>query len=463
MHGVFIKNGLTDWQILQQEKGKASLLLEGSYLVPKAAIKVGTKSATPMVRVLNEDDNTQLIPWTKADFQPGDSIYEGTWKISLELVAGGLYRIETGLDTVSTQPNLRWIFRGDMRLHIGVGDLFLIAGQSNSAGYGKDMAYDPTSNLVHLYRNRGTWDLACHPLNESTDADCANSEMGVCGTSPYLSFGRNYEKLSHYPVGLIASAMGGQPMKRWDSRLKGDLLVNMLNRVKECGGKIAGILWYQGCSDTSPEHAPHYYERFKHMVEEIRAALGYEVSFFTFQLNRQINGENDACWGMVREAQREAANKIPGVYILPTLNCTLSDGIHNSSSSNVLLGERLAKLCGHVRLGLLPYKAPDLCDTNYSDQIVKLSFRNVQRSFLLNCPKGEWGFTVEDLNGEIKVEDVFLKEEEPNAIHLKLSKVPAGPIHISFGWEANPTMIPPMDEITYLPLLSCYKYRLECN
>lgn len=39
--------------------------------------------------------------------------------------------------------------------HIGVGDLYVIAGQSNAAGYGKDSIYNPSEIEVHLLRNRG--------------------------------------------------------------------------------------------------------------------------------------------------------------------------------------------------------------------------------------------------------------------------------------------------------------------
>lgn len=52
----------------------------------------------------------------------------------------------------------------------------------------------------------------------------------------------------------------------------------------------------------------------------VRKELGYQVPFFTMQLNRQINGMNDDCWGMVRDAQARAAREIPGVSVLTTSN-----------------------------------------------------------------------------------------------------------------------------------------------
>ena len=185
MHGVFITDGVTDWQIVQHTNGYANLSFSGTWQVPKAAVEIGVKSAVPLIRVVHQDDNSQIIPWTEANISHGDNPCHGTWNAEIQVPAGGLYRIETGLYTKSINPDLRWTFRGDVRVHIGVGDIFVIAGQSNSSGYGRDWAFDPPMPGVHLYRNRKKWDLACHPINESTfAADEVNAELGVSGVSP---------------------------------------------------------------------------------------------------------------------------------------------------------------------------------------------------------------------------------------------------------------------------------------
>lgn len=62
MHGVFIEKGLSDWQIVQHHDKKANVTLSGNWIVPKAAIKQGVEDAKPMIRVLSEEDNSQIIP-----------------------------------------------------------------------------------------------------------------------------------------------------------------------------------------------------------------------------------------------------------------------------------------------------------------------------------------------------------------------------------------------------------------
>lgn len=244
-YGVSIRKGPSDWQICQTDGRGAELHLEGTWgydsPVPHAAV---------MVRVVRESDNMPVVNWQRAYMVGTHDDRQGSWELDLFVPQGGLYRLETGLDAGWDRKAV-WLTRGDLRLHIGVGNLFVIAGQSNAAGYGRDPAWDPPALEVHSLRNNGRWDLAVHPLNESTDAaDRPNAEGGVGGTSPYLAFGRRYAAESCLPVGLIPTAMGSTEISQWLPDVPGGLHKNMMYRIGAAGGRVAGILWYQGCSDT---------------------------------------------------------------------------------------------------------------------------------------------------------------------------------------------------------------------
>ena len=462
MHGVFIEKGLSDWQIIQHKNKIGTVTLSGTWIVPKAAVKQGIEDARPMIRVLREDDNSQVLPWSYTESQKNEDLITGTWQAVLEIPAGGLYRIETGLETKGTAPGILWMFRGDDRLHIGVGDLFLIGGQSNSAGYGKDSAFDPPEIGVHLFRNRHRWDLATHPMNESSDgADAKNAEMGVSGNSPYLSFGKNFRKFSHYPVGFIASAMGGMPMKRWNPE-NGGLYKNMLAQVEACGGQIAGVLWYQGCSDTDEKNAPEYQGKYYQMINSFREELGYPVPFFTFQLNRQINGTNDPGWGLVREAQRMASHDLDQVYVLPTLDCSLSDAIHNDAHACMRLGERMAKLCGNILYDGPEFFAPEIVEGTLTGCTARLVFSNMKLGFAAASDlPSDCGFTFTDNDGELPYKKVLFSREEKNTLSFHFDREPKEDVKVSYGWQANPTFLPLRDEVTFLPLLSFYEYPIN--
>lgn len=475
MHGITLKSAPADWEILQQKDGRARVYLAGDFRVHPAAIAVGVELVTPVVRVMREDDNMTVIPWTRADHFTYNENFEGSFETEIEIPAGGPYRIDTSLETKSTTPDLIWLYRGDCVIHLGVGNLFIIAGQSNSSGYSRDFCVDPLSMDVHLYRNRSKWDLASHPMNESTFAgSLANEEMGVPGVSPYLSFGRLYAKMTGMPVGLIQTSLGGSAMARWNPE-DGDLYLNMMDKVHETGGKYSGILWYQGCSDTYPEVAADYLKNFRNYVEAVRKELGYEIPVFTMQLNRQINGIHDECWGMVREAQRRAAKEIPGVYMLTTSNLSLCDGIHNTAQANVALGEKLAKQCAEILNGQEEYQPPELVKVEKTDKEMqkdrqlagsgiwlKLTFEHVKCSFLVYSALGkDSGFTLTDSKGEIEILHIRGNRDNRNHLYLELAREVEGEAELSFAWQADPVKQPPIDEVTYMPIVSFYKMPLK--
>ena len=64
MHGITLLSAPADWEIVQQENGYATITLKGSFRVHPAAIEVGVKSVTPIARVMSEQDNSAVSPWT---------------------------------------------------------------------------------------------------------------------------------------------------------------------------------------------------------------------------------------------------------------------------------------------------------------------------------------------------------------------------------------------------------------
>lgn len=473
MTGVILTSAPDDWAIIQKTGDFGTITLKGHYSVPEAALNVGVKYAVPVVRIMQEENNYPVIPWTPADFLLEDKErFTGTFEITLSLPKGGLYRIETGVDSASTDGTYTWMFRGDVRFHIGVGNLFLVAGQSNAAGFGQDWGGDPPALGVHVLRNNNRWALAAHPLNESTDADDdnANTELRVSGTSPWIAFGRHFQQISGCPVGLIVCAKGGSPIDLWDKNGTGSLYWNMMRKVKNLTSDSgiaapAGILWYQGCADTPSGNFEVYEEKYHTLISNVRADLGYEIPFFTFQLNREINSPYEEGWAVIREIQRRTALSMPNVYVLPTLNCSLSDNVHNSSVSNTLLGERMAKLCGHVLCSAPAFLAPDIhsAELIQADQILLRFLGVVKNLFLYSQNPAECGFYIEDSLGEVPPYSIIPAPGIPNGLLLTLDRKIRGKAFVSFCHKPVPSFIPPVDGVTYLPVLSFYQFSVETH
>jgi hypothetical protein len=462
--GVTITQGPADWAILQQENGYATLTLEGTWSVGADVVTV-----TPRVflRVVAEEDGRDVVPWMPCTMHETRPEWTG---VLARVPAGGLYRVESCLQ-YAPDVAIEWALRGDMIHHLGVGDLWVIAGQSNAAGYGRGTVYDPPEAGIHLYRNNGRWDMAAHPFNESTGtAHVENRETANPGHSPYLAFARTIRREMGFPIGLLPTALGGSPLSAWHPEQDGTLSRVMLQVIGSLGGRVRGILWYQGESDATPADCATYLARFRRMVELWRAALGdAALPVLTVQLNRYTEGpateDDNRAWGTLREAQRQAARTVPGVYVVPSLDCPLSDAIHTSPAGNMMLGERLARVALAAVYGrAVKHRAPNMAgaavgeDTAEGQPTLLLRFEDVEGS-LLAIGLQEAPFRVGDAQGEVGV--LRWQIEQRAAIRLVLARRPTGQVRVHGASEVNPAFLLPMDTATYLPMLAFYDVAVD--
>ena len=455
--GCQINCGPQDWQILQHKEGIASVTLSGNYI---PSIEISDRQAV-FVRVVCEASSEPLLPWLPATMLEGER-----WEISFELPVGGLYRIETSLKPDSF--GIEYAFRGDAIHHLGVGEVFVITGQSNSAGYGKDPIYDPPEIGVHVLRNKGKWDLASHPLNDSTGTiHPVNMETINPGHSPYLSFARYLKRELNRPIGLIQASLGGSCLSQWNPAESGELYTNLLEITTGCGGDLAGVLWYQGCSDTSDDLSITYGKRFANFVNSLREDLNDPcLAFFTVQLNRFVAdqepwGMSDDNWSRVREAQRKAGRELKGVFVIPAIDIPLSDNIHNSSYGNVMLGERLAKSALKHLFGRdIQADAPDINEAVLTgDKEVRLSFENVSsRLYAFDLKADDLPISIYDEEGKIEIVRYSIRD---SMIDLELSRelIGEGVVHNQHG--TNPKSLSIIDAVSHLPALAFYGFKIS--
>lgn len=451
LYGAVIEQGPQDWQILQQKDGKTDIHLAGQWYLDET-----TGQECVFARVVDENSSATVIGWTQ-----GEVLEDRRWTLTLKDVpAGGLYRIDTCLRHEGDM--LEWAIRGDSIHHVGVGDLYVVAGQSNAAGFGRDPIYDPPELGVHLLKNKGRWDLASHPINDSTDTlHPVNRDRANSAHSPYIQFAKQLKRQLGYPVGLIQASRGGSALASWNPDEGGELYDNMVGKIKQCGGSIKGILWYQGCTDAGNGRHADYGQRFAIIVERLRSDLSDPaLPFLTVQLNRYVadfEEDRDAGWGTVREAQRTAARSIGQVFVAPALDLGLGDSIHNRASSNMALGERLARLALHHLYGIRSYcDAPDIVEAAVvGDRAIALTFAPVfgaLGTYLL--PADELPFTVKDMEDEIRI--AKYKVEQRRLI-LELERPIRGQATVSCAAERNPKGLMPYDSGSMLPLLSFYE------
>lgn len=439
---------VSNYQILQRnEQGFAIAYMEGK--LPKG-MKEGDKI---FVCAYREESNFLICPWEEA------TVEQDTWKGQMQLPEGGLYRLEACWQVDGMRCD--WADRISCVRHVGVGDLYMITGQSNMAGYGRDTAYDPPCLGVHLYGNNGKWDIAAHPLNDSVDTIYPENEETMTGTSPVLSFARCLKQELGIPIGLVQASMGSSPLSMWHPEEDGRLYRGMLRRL-DVVGRVKGILWYQGCAESMDEKAFTYLERFSRMVELWREQLG-DVPFLTVQLNRRavnVEGSGARAWGILKEAQRQAARVLPRVYVVPSHDVPQSDGCHNSSTGNVIIGERLARTALTAIYGRAGQLAPDVDRVEYVDAThVKVIFNHsFEMSCTESCGDGKVeDFEVEDAGG---MAGVRFAQGSPGQFLLTLDREITLPAKFHALWRRKLSSRIPHD-VFGMPMLGCYGVEIE--
>ena len=439
---------LMDFAIIQRDSdGYGRAVFSGQ--LPKE----GPDNRVICARAVREEDNLALSNWLECEINPDKE----EWSISLTLPEGGLYRLEA-IQTEKNSSNPEWSSRIKTLYHIGVGDVWLATGQSNMTGYGRDSAYDPPMLGVHALGNDGKWCIASQPLADAVNGIYEFPENAT-GTSPALSFARTLSTRLNLPIGIIHTAVGGTPLSFWSPEEDGAGWKNTLRRF-ELVDKVKGIIWYQGCSDCSAELAPTYLARFQKAVSCWRRDLADgSLPVLTVQLNRweaENKHDFDRFWGILRDAQRQAALNIDNVYMVPALDLPCSDGIHNTSGANVIIGGRLANTalqCVYGKSGqtaALILRAERVDDTH-----LRLLLTEGHRVAPMDGFAD--GMNVEDENGMAECTAAAAGEDSL----LVTVERPIGKNAVfHYAWRAKPPAFLPRDTHG-MPLPACYGVKIE--
>ncbi|MBI4552893.1 MAG: hypothetical protein HY710_11570 [Candidatus Latescibacteria bacterium] len=449
--GVRVDGGTAPFQVVQQDtSGMGRMAFRGRW-------RHAENRGAVQLRLVREADGAVVSPatnWQAAREQDGTA-----WAHTFDRVpAGGLYRLETRL---MLDPNgAEWSPHGNTVHHLGVGDLWIIAGQSNAAGYGRGPTFDPPELGVHILKNDETWDIAAHPLNDTTRSSHPNLEQANPSHSPYLRFAKDLHAALGYPIALVQTALGGSPLSAWNPEENPDapLYKNLMHCVTLAGGRVRGMVWYQGESDCGPQLAPTYEHRFEQFIRRLRRDLDAPtLPVIVAQLNRytgQQDLDGERGWSIIREAQRRAV-ALGHVAVVPTLDLPISDLIHTSSDGNLLLGLRKARAALAVAYGRpVDWQAPEVTTGQLMDggNAIELSFTGVSNRLAFLGP-GEKDFVVEDAAGFVPIKAASCPGRDRVRLELAHPAVRPVSVHGAFGAFPPATL---RDAETNEPMLGFY-------
>lgn len=251
-----------------------------------------------------------------------------------------------------------------------VGDVWLLGGQSNMQGCGWRTGRGiPADPLVRAFGMNDRWTVARDPIHNMWECvdqvhidlsgGCRPPKPGVdWGVCPGPAFGSEMRRITGVPQGLVACAHGGTSMAQWDPGLRKEggksLYGALVRRLGKNGGRVAGMIWYQGCSDANADAARVYTERMKKLVSALRRDCNdANLPVVIVQISRVVGWGPDATapWNSIQDQQRKLSLAVRNMATVPAVDLALDDPIHISGDSQYVLGRRLAGAMQVLRRG----------------------------------------------------------------------------------------------------------------
>ncbi len=233
----------------------------------------------------------------------GTPVKGGAFGATVEVAAGGWYRFE-----VRAVVGGKAVAAARVE-HLGVGEVFVIAGQSNSANHGAEKQTTKTGRVAAFDGDR--WQPANDP------------QPGASGTGGSFlpPFGDAIAEKFGVPVGLVACGVGATSVREWlpkgatfpnpptlegnvrklaDGRWesKGDLYAAFCSRMKALGPNgFRAVLWHQGESDANQTDATRtlpgqlYREYVEKLIRDSRKEIGWDAPWFVAQVSYHVPGD----------------------------------------------------------------------------------------------------------------------------------------------------------------------------
>ena len=191
---------------------------------------------------------------------------KGQFKGSVTLKAGGWYQLQ--LRAVATGK----VVAVAAVQKVGVGEVFITAGQSNSGNSGLPPQRAKDDRVVYR-RNDTTYVPARDPIPGSINP------VGH-GGNPWPRLGDLLARSCQVPICFRGATLAHTPVAAW--KPGGRLCKNLIQQVKSFGPRgVRAVLWHQGEYDVGARTtSKQYRDRLGATIQAVRKAAGYDLDWF---------------------------------------------------------------------------------------------------------------------------------------------------------------------------------------
>jgi serine/threonine protein kinase len=201
--------------------------------------------------------------WQPLSLNPKDHSFNQT----LSTQAGGWYKLE-----IKAQKGDKVVAQATVA-HVGVGEVFVGAGQSNSTNCGQ-FKLKQESGMVSTFDGH-SWRLADDPQPGVHD--------GSTGGSYWPAFGDALYARLKVPIGVASTGHGGTSVNAW--KPGGELYRWMMGRIGELGPHgFRALLWHQGESDTNMS-ADEYFNKMAALIRASHKDAHWDFPWFVAQVS----------------------------------------------------------------------------------------------------------------------------------------------------------------------------------
>ena len=287
--------GNPDWTFSQNS---------GEYELKTLTVMV-RQGATPIDLMVNLEspDSHQVVQ--RNEYSMGTFPVHGSTEYDLDLIEGRFTSLDNGTpsDWVSVAVPISSSFYGTLdvptgwhRLEfrlisqgqqidiltvepVGVGEVFIVAGQSNSANSGNVSLY-PTDSRVSTWSSDG-WRFGHDPQPSATGN----------GGSPWPALGDLLANRYDVPIGFLSVGYGGTKVDRWvpDANDLFPRITAAIDAVQPSGARA--ILWHQGESNAGGTTTEDYAQMLGEVVLGSRAHAGYDIAWVVARVGFVPNGD----------------------------------------------------------------------------------------------------------------------------------------------------------------------------
>lgn len=352
------------------------------------------------------------------ELKKNDEVYEGVIKA---VNAGGWYELTVAtFDAAGNETG-----RTEIE-HIGVGEVFITGGQSNSCNFGEEKT-EAESDLVSAYVPQSdTWQHC-----EDSQPNNSGFHTGNGGGSAWPTLGDALVEKLNVPVGFYSTGRGSAKISELCNGFYGTIKEG-IEKIKPYGCRA--FILHQGEADTNDTPNEEYLADLKKLIDMSREDAGYDINWFIAQVSYAWSNYNNTSKMEAMKATQRAACNNYNIFVGPTTDDLLGDyrakdNLHLSKKGLVEHGTRWAEVITEKLF--TPYKLEaDGVANGTIEQCSKELYAGTTYKLTAKADKGYYlvpgSIRVTGSEGEISLnDDSFIMRAEDLKVTAEFAALPA--------------------------------------